>query len=252
MNNLDKNEYAIFSKENINIIKGITVFILYFFLSYISGTVVSSIVKIFGVDYATMNLTIKQILLIIYNFLIITLFLFIYKKDIKENWLDFKKNYKKYFRENIKYWLFALAIMYAANAAIAYIKYSMTGNISTAENEEMIRQTLATAPIYTYIAAAICAPIIEELTFRKSLRCIFSNDFLFIVISSLIFGGLHVFTGNIGLVDLLYLIPYCAPGFAFAIILVRTKNIFNTMSLHLLHNTILMTLQLILLTRGML
>ena len=252
MKDKEKKEYTIFTNENINVIKGITVFILYFFLSYISGTVVKSVVGIFHVDYATMNLTVKQILLILYNVLIATLFLFIYKEDIKENWIDFKRNYKKYFKENIKYWFFALAIMYAANAGIAIIKYSMTGTISTAENEELIRQTLAQAPIYTFVAAAVCAPIIEELTFRKSLRCIFSNDFLFIVISSFIFGGLHVLTGNIGLVDLLYLIPYCAPGVAFAVILVKTKNIFSTISLHLLHNTILMTLQVILLSRGML
>jgi len=252
MKDVKKDKYTIFTEENINVIKGVTVFILYFLLSYMAGTVIKSLVSIFGVEYETMNLTIKQILLIVYNFLIIILFLFIYKKDIKENWLDFRKNYKKYFRENIKYWFFALAIMYAANLGIAIIKYSMTGTISTAENEELIRQTLAQAPIYTFVAAAVCAPIIEELTFRKSLRCIFSNNFLFIVISSFIFGGLHVFTENVGLVDLLYLIPYCAPGVAFAVILVKTKNIFSTISLHLLHNTILMTLQVILLSRGML
>ena len=92
----------------------------------------------------------------------------------------------------------------------------------------------------------------EELTFRKSIRNIFNNKIVFIIISSFIFGGLHVLTYDIKLLDLLYLIPYCAPGVAFAYILVKTDNIFNTISLHLIHNTILMTLQVILLTKGML
>ncbi|MBR1377415.1 MAG: CPBP family intramembrane metalloprotease [Bacilli bacterium] len=231
-----------------NIIRGICVFILYFVLSFSAV----SIIKLIGIDYDNMSLMAKQIYLICYNLGIVILFLFIYRKDIVKEFKDFKANYKEYFKGNIKYWLFALAVMYASNLIIAFIKYSMTGDISVAENEATIRETLGRAPIYTFISAAIFAPFIEELTFRKSLRKIFSNDVLFIIISSFIFGGLHVFTENVGLIDLLYLIPYCAPGVAFAYILVKTNNIFNTISLHLLHNTILMTLQVILLTKGLL
>ena len=231
-----------------NVIKGLCTFVMYFILSYMS----TPLLKIFHISIDDMSLIAKQIYLISYNILIAAIFLFAYKNDIKNSWNDFKKNYKSYFNGNIKYWLFALAIMYASNFVIAMIKYKLTGNISTAENEQLIRETLGRAPVYTFIAAAFCAPIIEEMTFRMSLRKVFSNDILFIIISSFIFGGLHVFTENMGVVDLLYLIPYCAPGVAFAVILVKTKNIFNTISLHLLHNTILMTLQLILLSRGLL
>lgn len=235
-------------KENKELIKGTIVFLLYFILSYSQ----SIPLKIFGIDVDNMSLMAKQIYLIFYNLFIVSLFLFIYREDIKKEWTDFKKNYKDYFKGNIKYWLFALAVMYASNLAIAGIKYFISGNVSVAENEELIRETLTKAPIYTFIAAAIFAPIVEELTFRKSLRKIFSNKMLFIVVSSLIFGGLHVFTANATLIDLLYLIPYCAPGVAFAYILVKTDNIFNTISLHLFHNSILMILQLIMLSRGLL
>ncbi len=231
-----------------SIIKGTISFALYFILNYL--TLVPF--KLLGIDYANLNIIIRQIYLLVYNLITITIFLFIYKDELKNEFKDFKKNYKKYFNENIKYWLFALAIMYASNIVIAAIKYNQTGVISTAENEQSIHDILIKAPIYTYISAAFLAPIIEELTFRKSLRKIFNNKYVFIIISSLIFGGLHVLTENAQLIDLLYLIPYCAPGVAFAYILVKTNNIFNSISLHLLHNTILMTLQLIMLMRGML
>ena len=230
------------------IAKGIIVFTLYFILSYSTALPL----KLLHIDYETMSLVTKQIYLICYNLFIVLLFLFIYKDDIKKDFVDFKKNYKKYFKENIKYWLFALAIMYASNLVIAGINYYVNGNISTAENEEVIRQTLAKAPIYTFISAAIFAPIMEELTFRKSLRNIFNNKVIFVIVSSFIFGGLHVLTYDVKLLDLLYLIPYCAPGVAFAYILVKTENIFSTISLHLFHNTILMILQVILLSKGML
>ena len=235
-------------EKNKKVIKGLVVFILYFILSYSTALPL----KLLHIDYANMSLTVKQIYLICYNLFIVLLFLFIYKEDIKKDFIDFKKNYKKYFKENIKYWLFALAIMYASNLIIAAIKYYMSGNISTAENEALIRETLAKAPVYTFISASLFAPIMEELTFRKSIRNIFSNKVLFIIISSFIFGGLHVFTNNVTLIDLLYLIPYCAPGVAFAYILVKTDNILNTISLHFIHNTILMILQVVLLTKGML
>ena len=231
-----------------SVIKGLCTFVMYFVLSSMS----TSLLSLFHVNANDMSMIAKQIYLISYNILIAAIFLFAYKNDIKKEWEDFKKNYQKYFKENIKYWLFALAIMYASNFVIAMIKYKTTGNISTAENEELIRETLTRAPFYTYISAAFLAPIIEEMTFRKSLRKVFRSDILFVIISSFIFGGLHVLTENVTTLDLLYLIPYCAPGVAFAIILVKTKNIFSTMSLHLLHNTILMTLQVILLIRGLL
>lgn len=230
------------------IVKGLIVFTLYFILSYTTSVPL----KLLHINYDTMSLTAKQIYLICYNLFIVLLFIFIYRNELKTEWQDFKKNYKKYFKENIKYWLFALAIMYASNLIIAGINYYVSGNISTAENEEIIRQTLTKAPIYTFISAALFAPIMEELTFRKSIRNIFSNKIVFIIVSSFIFGGLHVLTYDVKLLDLLYLIPYCAPGVAFAYILVKTDNIFNTISLHLIHNTILMTLQVILLSKGML
>ena len=234
--------------NNKRIIKGIVVFLLYFVLSYATAVPL----KLLHIDYTNMSITAKQIYLIFYNLFIVLLFLFIYREDIKRDFIDFRENYVKYFKENIKYWFFALAVMYAANLGITLLKYSISGNISTAENEELIRETLAKAPVYTFISAAFFAPILEELTFRKSLRNIFSNKIIFIVISSFIFGGLHVFTNNVTPIDLLYLIPYCAPGVAFAYILVKTDNIFNTISLHMIHNTILMILQVVLLTKGLL
>lgn len=236
------------SNNKLEFIKGIAVFLLYFILS--SAVILPF--KWLNIDYANLSITFKQVYLILYNLFIVILFLFIYRNDIKVEWKDFKTNYKTYFKDNIKYWFFALAIMYAANIGIATLKYFVTGDIGIASNEEAIRETLVKAPVYTFISAAFFAPFMEELTFRKSLRKIFNNKVIFIIISSFIFGGLHVFTKDATLIDMLYLIPYCAPGVAFAYILVKTDNIFNTISLHLFHNTILMILQVIMLMKGML
>ena len=234
--------------EQKNILKGLIVFLLFFTFNYLMDVPF----KIFKIDINSLNIWIKQIYLILFQVINVSILFFIYRNELKKEFKDFIKNYKKYFNENIKYWLFALAIMYASNLVIGMLKYKMTGSISTSANEEAIRSTLTQAPLYTFIAASIIAPIIEELTFRKSLRNILKCNFLFILISSFIFGGLHVFSSNTTLFDLLYLIPYCAPGVAFAVILVKTDNIFNTISLHFIHNTLLMILQIVMLTRGIL
>ena len=70
--------------------------------------------------------------------------------------------------------------------------------------------------------------------------------------SGLIFGGLHV-VGNINhWYDLLYLIPYCTPGFIFAYIMSKTNNVFVSMGLHFLHNGMIMSLQVLLIMLGQL
>lgn len=236
------------TKEHKNKLVALCAFLLFFVFSYYTDVPL----KLLHININSMSMLAKQIYLIAYEIITLSVFIFIYHSDLERDFNDFKVNCKKYFKENIKYWLIALAVMYASNMIIAFLKYSATGDISAAANEEAIHASLSNAPLYTFIAAAFIAPIIEELTFRKSLRVIFNNKFLFILISSFIFGGLHVFTSDVALFDLLYLIPYCAPGVAFAYILVKTNNICNTISLHLLHNGILMILQLVLLSRGIL
>ena len=103
------------------------------------------------------------------------------------------------------------------------------------------------APIYTLIVTVLIAPILEELVFRISFRKIFAHtNFLFIFFSGLFFGGMHVLGSLDNLIDLLFIIPYSIPGFMFAYLYTKSKNIFNPISLHFIHNAIMMILQILL------
>ena len=149
-----------------------------------------------------------------------------------------KKNHNKYFKSCLKYWLIALFIMYVSNFAISLLGSGLP------ENEQIVRQQFQISPIYIYISAVIFAPILEELIFRQSIRNLIRNKWIFVIISGLIFGGMHVFTSEItSFVDVLYLIPYSAPGMAFAYMLYKTNNIFVSTGFHLLHNGISIALQ---------
>ena len=70
---------------------------------------------------------------------------------------------------------------------------------------------------------------------------------LFILLSGLVFGSMHVIGTCEHLIDLLFIIPYSIPGFIFAYCHVKSKNIFVPISLHLIHNSLMMILQIVLL-----
>ena len=86
---------------------------------------------------------------------------------------------------------------------------------------------------------------IEEIIFRKCYKNAFSNKWLFIILSSLVFGSLHVITSMTSLMDLLFIIPYGSLGAAFAIMYQKTDTIYTSMLMHMLHNTILIILSII-------
>lgn len=198
-----------------------------------------------GVNYNSIPITIKVIYAIIYEIMMIGIIILILKDEIKKALSDIKKNHMNYFSNYIKYWFFALIIMFASNLVITFIS---KGGI--AGNEETIRTMFSQTPIYIFISSVFFAPLLEELVFRQGIRNIFSNNIVFIIISGLLFGGLHV-VGNINAwYDILYLIPYCTPGFVFAYILTKTDNIFVPMGLHFLHNGIIMSLQILLMALG--
>ena len=115
---------------------------------------------------------------------------------------------------------------------------------STPNNENQIQDLLGTMPIYIAFASCICAPIMEELVFRKSLGNCFKSQYLFIIVSGLLFGLLHIVTSK-NVYDFLYIIPYGLFGSIFAYIYYKTKTIFSTITIHMIHNTILVIISLI-------
>ena len=182
---------------------------------------------------------ISVILSIIIEILTLAVILLLFNKRIKENYVDLKKNHKKYFSKYFKFYLIGLAIMYISNAILIF---GLNGGL--AGNEESIRSILLVHPIYVYISAVLIAPSVEELVFRGAIKNIIPNSILYILCSGLIFGGMHLVGNVTSIIDLLYIIPYSSLGIAFAYIYSKTDNIFVTMMLHTMHNGILISIQI--------
>lgn len=220
---------------------GIGAMVLYFLLPYLEGVPF----VIMGVDTTTLPIWVKVFYLTMYSVLTASLIMIIYNKKLSKDFKDMKKNSIKYFNKYIKYWLIGLFIMMVSNLIINLI---VTNDIPS--NEQAIRETFNISPIYIFFSAVIYAPIVEELIFRQSIKNIFHNKWLFIIISGLLFGSMHVFGDFKNITDLLYIIPYSTPGIIFAYMLEDSDNICVPMSFHFIHNGILISLQFILLLFG--
>ena len=145
-----------------------------------------------------------------------------------------KKDKMKNLDTGFRCWFLGFVVMIVSNLFIAFLLPK-----AVAGNEESVQEIIQAAPWVSLISTGLLAPFIEEMTFRKAFRNMISNDRLFILISGIIFGGLHVVLSLNSYYDLAYLIPYCSLGIAFGFAYVKTKTVFTSFVMHTLHNTAL-------------
>lgn len=198
---------------------------LYFLLSILIYTLLYNHV------YNEANIILANVSTIFSDLLILFVFIVIFRKKIVPDFNEFKKNYKKYIKENYKYWLIGLVLMIISNLIIVFLITDMP------TNEEVNRQILLSSPISSIISLVIIAPIIEELITRKTFKDVFSNQYIYIIVSGLIFGLLHLLAAT-SLLEVLYIIPYSVLGCAFAKIYYNTDNLWSNIFFHSIHNLI--------------
>lgn len=221
-------------KKYKDIIIGILVFLGYLLLSKYADNILILL------GFNKLSTPLKLIVSIIYEILMLLAIIFIYLKTIVNDFIDYKQNIKYYINNYLKYWFLNLGLMMITNIIIINIT-----NINNSTNQEYITKLLGKYPIYTIVATILIAPLTEELIFRLNIRKIFKNNIIFIITSGLVFGALHL-TVATSIKELLFIIPYSIPGFIFAYTLTKSKNIFVPISLHTMHNTLMILLQLLL------
>ncbi len=225
-----------------DILQGTLAFLIYFLLSSIP---IGNFFNVLNVDNTLLeNVHFIFIVNIIHELITLIIILFIMRKTFMKCFNDFRHNTKYYLSNYIKYWFIALGLMYLSNFIIIFI------NNGIAANEQSVRNLFEANPIGTFILAGLIAPILEESIFRLSLYKIIGtkkyNKYIFIILSGLLFGLMHIIGTNPTLLDWLYIIPYSIPGCVFAYTLVKSDNICVPISLHAIHNIFALVLQAIL------
>ena len=230
----------IMKKENLKQpILGLCVVASYFIYSYFQTLPLSLV----GINYYNLSMFNKIIYLMITELIYLLILFYIFRKEYIKDFKKYVKNFKDYMPKYMEYWALAFSLMLISN----FIIITLFPN-SVATNQVAINNILVEAPFYMIVSAVLFAPFLEETIFRFSFRKIFKNDLIFIILSGLVFGGLHVIGSFNNLIDLIYIIPYSIPGVIFAYTLVKSKNIFVPMSLHFFHNGIMIFIQIVLLS----
>lgn len=179
----------------------------------------------------------KSIFLILTSIVYLIIVILVYKKELKYDISRFNiKSVIKY----IPIYLIGILLMGLSNIILSKI----TG-LESSQNEALVRKTIKLLPIYMTFSTVIYAPIVEEITFRKTFRNIIKNNSLFIIISGIVFGIVHISVSDSQINDLLMIIPYIIMGIDLAYIYYKSKNIFTTITIHAFHNLILLIIQFI-------
>lgn len=187
------------SENKKNLGKLIISILLFFYLATILVIILRSFgitlngdnnLHLVAVDFAVSGLL--SVILMILHFDLI-------KEGKKKISLKYGKNIWGFFKTVI----IAFLVMYIVKIVAAQIDVFLLtlfglSEESTVENQALIEELMASAPAMMIISTSIFAPIEEELLFRGAIGKVIKNKKVFILVSGLIFGLMHV-TGSITL-----------------------------------------------------
>lgn len=221
--------------KNINkrfgrIIKLIFIFMLFYYVNYS----VYIVMKLLNITKADLNGSALVILNAFTDLILMFILFLIYRKDLIKDFDKFRANPIDNLDSGIKYWFVGLIGMIVSNVIINLV-FSTGGP----GNEKTVQSMISNLPWLMLIDAGIIGPFIEEIVFRKTFKDATKNKWLFIILSSLIFGGLHVTSNIVHWYDALYILPYSCLGLSFALSYNETDTIFTSMFMHMIHNTVL-------------
>ncbi len=221
-------------KNNYKFLITILLYILY------QGNFIISLISSFGINFSKIPKTPRIFCFALSDLFYIVILILLFKKDFIRGIKDLKKHFVDRTLISLNCWIAGCVIMTVSSFLISLV---LKQNVST--NEALVRESIKIAPLYMLFTCSIVAPIFEEMVFRKSLYGLIKFKWLFILISGFGFGLLHVLGSYTNPLDFLYIIPYGSMGCAFAYLLAKTDNITLPIIIHMIHNTILVTAQII-------
>ena len=221
-------------KDNVkNIFKLIISFVLFFNLSL----VIAYIFKLVGINYSNFNYIDYACLNTFIELIMFVVVLLFYKKYLKKDLVLFKLNKKDYIKKIISYFLIFLIVKYGVALFSSLLLVMLGSDLVTSENQETVVTLAKTLPFMMMISTSLLAPFVEEGIFRLGIKKVINNKYLFILVSGLIFGFMHIFPTELPLyVALIESLNYVTMGLLLAYIYNETDNIYVVVIIHALNN----------------
>lgn len=173
------------------------------------------------------NITLAYTSGIISNIVVVLILLYLYRDDYKE------KSQFNFKNLSSSFWIYILGLVVTAfiNFILMYVL-----KLGESANEVAVSTSLSVLPLYSIASILIFAPIIEEYVFRRGLFDIVKNKWLYITLSGLLFGSMHVVFHDPTFIDLLFILPYSILGMSFGYIYYKYRDINLTISIHFFNN----------------
>ena len=223
-------------QENLTIglLKTFSIFFLYFIYTYFAGTVMKSI----GIKDTTLGMFIADIIFLV-------IIVWTYAGNIKDDYKRMKKDYPA--GKLVKTVLAWVGIIFLSNILMGFLTNLLFPNLTLDENTTAIFELAPVSMIYTIFKTMIFSSVAEELLFRESLSEVIKNDWLFIIISALIYMGMNfIFTDNTSGYTFIYMLIYLVPGLISSYVYTRhERNILLIMLIKFGYNLIPLMLLLL-------
>jgi len=105
-------------------------------------------------------------------------------------------------------------------------------------NQQANAEMAASYPVLAFFQMAICAPVIEELIFRRAIKVIAPNRLVYYIASVLLFGFFHIIWGFTFPASFLLMFGSAGAALALAYIYDRSNNIWCSILAHLINNVL--------------
>lgn len=209
-------------------------------MDYVKSVFVMVLFMVLTFVLPELNFWKKVPVIVTYVIMFLTVII-LYYKEIKENFMIFIKNKKVYISYILKTYLSMIGIMIIVSVPIILLK---KGTVSP--NQVAINNMFNKVPLFTLLLTTLYAPFVEESVFRMSFSKLFKTKWLFIIISGLFFGSLHVIGQLSSVSDLLYIFQYTAMGCFLAKAYIDSNNLFVSWGIHFTQNFLASVLVLLL------
>lgn len=212
------------NKENKNNLRSIMIIILYFIFPYVMKF-------LSGVKW----------LVVLFYMLFALLILYLYRNTFKKDFKDIIENKKKYLSSILINVALIFVIMLITNALIG-----MLFDIKqTSGNDYSLLAMFKKSPIILMFLTSLYYPVIEGVIFRKSVRDIIDNKWIFIIFSSVFYFFFNVAYTSLSFTSIITSLCYLFSMMLLSNYYYKTNNFTASVIVMMIYNLIISAISFI-------
>ena len=226
----------------INLLKLIICFGLFLYIT----SIVKKVFFLIGINVSNLSPVLKALIEFFISLFLLIISVLIYRKDLQKDFNEFKCNWKNKILFSLKLFGIFILLKISSGFLASFLAVIFNIELTSSENQMAINDLLEQFPVLIIFGAVVFAPIYEETLFRFGFKKVINNKYLFILVSGLLFGFIHIFPTDLNLgLALIQAVPYVTMGLCLAYYYQKTNNICYSILLHFYNNLLSMMLLIV-------